>query len=90
MSSLTLPPPPPAVEVAAGAPVSRPRAVGVLGAGSLIGLVICSLAIVVIAAERPSFLAPATRPGFFPAWMARPLQGLWPVSPATVPSWSGS
>ena len=45
---------------------------------SLAGLVAASLVIVVIAAERPSLLAPTTRPGFFPGWMVGPLRGLWP------------
>jgi hypothetical protein len=49
-----------------------------LAAGSLLGLVAASLLIVVIAADRPSFLAPISRPGFFPIWMAGPLHGLWP------------
>jgi alpha-1,6-mannosyltransferase len=43
-----------------------------------VGLVASSLAVVLIAAERPSFLAPITRPGFFPGWMVGPLRGLWP------------
>jgi hypothetical protein len=45
---------------------------------SLAGLVTSSLAVVLIASERPSFLSPITRPGFFPAWMVGPLRGLWP------------
>jgi len=54
------------------------RAAQALGALSLIGLVAASGVIVAIAAERPSFLAPVTRPGFFPSWMVGPLRGLWP------------
>jgi Glycosyltransferase family 87 len=49
-----------------------------IAALSLLGLVASSLTVVLIAAERPSFLAPFTRPGFFPAWMVGPLRGLWP------------
>lgn len=43
--------------------------------------------VVVIAAQHPSFLAPTTRPGFFPGWLAGPLGGLWPgltIDPATL------
>ena len=46
-----------------------------IGAISLLGLVGSSLAVVLIASERPSFLAPVSRPGFFPAWMVGPLRG---------------
>ncbi len=41
-------------------------------------LVACSLAFVVIAANRPSLFAPTTHAGYFPGWMAGPLGGLWP------------
>jgi hypothetical protein len=51
----------------------------VLGATTLLALPALSLAVVLIAAERPSFLSPVTRPGFFPAWLAGPLRGLWPA-----------
>lgn len=57
-----------------------------IAAVSLLGLVASSLTVVLIAAERPSFLAPVTRPGFFPAWMVGPLRGLWPGLTAN-PSW---
>ncbi|MHB8659617.1 MAG: putative hexosyltransferase [Solirubrobacteraceae bacterium] len=64
------------------APADRPcaafRAARAAGGVSLVGLVASSLLVVVIAAERPSFLAPISRPGFFPGWMAGPLRGLWP------------
>ena len=49
-----------------------------MAAASLAGLIAGSLAIVAMAAERPSFLTPTSAPGFFPAWMAGPLRGLWP------------
>ena len=70
----------------------RARAVPLLGAGSLLGLVTCSLAIVTIAAERPSFLVPVSRPGFLPGWMAGPLHGLWPglTSDGTTLAWLAS
>ena len=45
---------------------------------ALAGLVVGSVLVVVIAAERPSFLTPTARPGAFPAWMSGPLHGLWP------------
>jgi len=61
----------------------RTRGVGriasnTLGACALGTIVLVLLAIVIAAAERPSFLSPFTRPGFFPRWMAGPLAGLWP------------
>jgi hypothetical protein len=81
VSSLTGPP----ATLPASAPVanetpSTPAALSLrmLGGGSLLGLIACSLVTVVIAAERPSLLAPVSRPGFFPVWMAGPLRGLWP------------
>jgi hypothetical protein len=36
------------------------------------------LLIVVMAADRPSFLSATTHSHFFPGWMAGPLGGLWP------------
>ncbi|MBA3807208.1 MAG: hypothetical protein H0X28_02245 [Solirubrobacterales bacterium] len=45
---------------------------------SLLGLLAGSLLVVVIAAERPSFLTPLSERGFFPPWLAGPLHGLWP------------
>ena len=56
----------------------RIRVIAALGAASLLGLVVASLTVVLIAAERPSFLGPTTRPGSFPSWMVGPLPGLWP------------
>ncbi len=48
------------------------------GAVALGAIVLLVLAIVLAAAERPSFLSPFTHPGFFPSWMAGPLAGLVP------------
>ena len=69
--------------LSAAAVSPRGRSLGALcapaiAAVSLLGLVASSLTVVLIAAERPSFLAPVTSPGFFPAWMVGPLRGLWP------------
>ena len=61
------------------APVSD-RALSVLGAISLLGLAASSLTFVAIAANRPSFLVPPSRSGFFALWMVGPLRGLWPGS----------
>ena len=61
------------------APVSD-RALSVLGAVSLLGLAAFSLTFVAIAANRPSFLVPPSRSGFFALWMVGPLRGLWPGS----------
>ncbi len=71
---------------------ARAHAVPALGAGSLLGLVACSLATVTIAAQRPSFLVPVSRPGFLPGWMAGPLHGLWPglTSSGTALAWLAS
>ena len=49
-----------------------------LAAGSLAAIVVLSLFIVLIAANRPSLLAPTTHTGFYPHWMAGPLGGLLP------------
>ena len=61
------------------APVSD-RALSVLGAISLLGLAASSLTFVAIAANRPSFLAPPSRSGFFALWMVGSFAGLWPGS----------
>ena len=45
---------------------------------ALVVIVVCSLLVVVLAAERPSALSPTTHAGFFPHWMAGPLGGIWP------------
>jgi hypothetical protein len=44
---------------------------------SLAAIVALCLLVVVIAANRPSLLAPATHDNFYPRWMAGPLGGLW-------------
>ncbi|HLH15320.1 MAG TPA: hypothetical protein VKV16_11060, partial [Solirubrobacteraceae bacterium] len=48
----------------------------VLGAGALGTIVLLSLLIVLVAANRPSLLTPTTHSGYFPRWMAGPLGGL--------------
>lgn len=45
---------------------------------ALTAIVVVSLLVVVVAADRPSFLTPLSHTGFFPAWIAGPLGGLWP------------
>ncbi len=45
---------------------------------SLAAIPLISLLVVVMAADRPSGLAPTTHTGYFPGWMAGPLGGLWP------------
>ena len=56
---------------------------GVLALASILAL---SLFVVLMAANRPSVLAPTTHAGFFPQWMAGPLGGLLPgfTSDATI------
>ena len=49
-----------------------------IGALALLAIVLCSLLIVVMAADRPSILSPTTHANFYPRWMAGPLGGLWP------------
>ena len=52
---------------------------GVLqGTLALASIVALSLFVVLIAANRPSILAPTTHTGYFPRWMAGPLGGLLP------------
>jgi hypothetical protein len=41
-------------------------------------IVVLSLLVVVMAANRPSLLSPTTHNDYFPHWMAGPLGGLWP------------
>lgn len=48
------------------------------GAVCLVVLVLCSLAIVLMAANRPSVLSATSHAGYFPHWMAGPLGGLTP------------
>jgi len=52
-----------------------------IGALSLLVIVAGCALIVVIAADRPSILAPQSNTNFFPHWMAGPLGGLWPGLP---------
>ena len=54
------------------------RILRVIGGALLVGLVAIALLIVVIAADRPSFLAPTTNNQFFPRWLAGPLGGMVP------------
>ncbi|HEY4895199.1 MAG TPA: hypothetical protein VII01_03840, partial [Solirubrobacteraceae bacterium] len=49
-----------------------------LGAAALGAIVMLSLLIVVMAANRPSLLSPTSHTAYFPRWMAGPLGGLWP------------
>jgi hypothetical protein len=49
-----------------------------LGAVALAAIVALSLLVVVMAADRPSWMASTTHANFFPRWMAGPLGGLWP------------
>ena len=49
-----------------------------LGAVSLLGLTSVTLTFLAIAANRPSFLVPPSRSGFFALWMVGPFRGLWP------------
>jgi hypothetical protein len=49
-----------------------------IGAGILVGIVLCVALIVLAAADRPSILSAPTHVGYFPHWLAGPLGGLWP------------
>ncbi len=52
---------------------------GVLvGALSLVAILALSIFVVLVAANRPSVIAPTTHTGFFPGWMAGPLGGMLP------------
>jgi len=57
---------------------ARPDTRAALAALALLAIVVCSLLIVLMAADRPSFLSATTHSYFFPGWMAGPLGGLWP------------
>lgn len=50
----------------------------ILAALGLTALVLLSLLIVIMAANRPSLLSPTTHNDYYPRWMAGPLGGLWP------------
>ena len=67
-----------AVRGALGAQRLRTGAARRVGAGSLAAVVVLSLFIVLIAANRPSLLAPTSHSGFYPHWMSGPLGGLLP------------
>ncbi len=49
---------------------------GVIGTSALAAIVLCSVMVVVVAADRPSLFSATTHTGFFPHWMAGPLGGL--------------
>ncbi len=49
-----------------------------LGSLALASIVMLSLFVVLMAADRPSILSPTTHTGYFPRWMAGPLGGLLP------------
>jgi hypothetical protein len=49
-----------------------------LGTLALLAIVAGGALIVVLAADRPSFLSAPSHAHFFPRWMAGPLGGLWP------------
>jgi hypothetical protein len=61
----------------AGALVGAERSVRT-GALAMLAIVVLSLLVVVMAANRPSLLSPTTHTNFYPRWMAGPLGGLWP------------
>jgi len=67
-----------AVRGALGAQRLRTGAARRVGAVSLGAIVALSLFIVLIAANRPSLLAPTSHTGFYPHWMSGPLGGLLP------------
>ncbi|HEY2217232.1 MAG TPA: hypothetical protein VGH21_07030 [Solirubrobacteraceae bacterium] len=48
------------------------------GAVCLIAIVLCSAAVVLMAANRPSILSATSHAGYFPHWMTGPLGGLLP------------
>ncbi|HTA05834.1 MAG TPA: hypothetical protein VK774_05685, partial [Solirubrobacteraceae bacterium] len=48
------------------------------GAVCLIAIALCSVAVVLMAANRPSILSATSHPGYFPHWMTGPLGGLLP------------
>jgi hypothetical protein len=56
----------------------RTGAGGLICALALTAILLCSLFLVILVADRPSGLSPITHNNFFPRWMAGPLGGLWP------------
>jgi hypothetical protein len=57
---------------------ARCSAAAWIGAAALLTIVVCSLLVVLMVADRPSILAATTHTNFFPHWMAGPLGGLLP------------
>jgi hypothetical protein len=57
-------------------PLSATRSDLLLGGVSLLVIVLASLFVVMIAANRPSLLSPTTHANFYPRWMAGPLGGM--------------
>jgi hypothetical protein len=57
---------------------ARADAGAITGALSLLAIVAISAFVVLVAANRPSLIAPTTHIGFFPGWMAGPLGGMLP------------
>lgn len=45
---------------------------------ALSAIVLCIAVVVLLAANRPSFLSAPSHVGFFPGWLAGPLGGMWP------------
>jgi hypothetical protein len=64
-----------------GAIANAPAAAWV-AALALGAILLLSLLLVMMAADRPSGLSPTTHTNFFPRWMAGPLGGLWPEMPS--------
>ncbi len=62
----------------AEAPAATRRATRI-GVASLLTIIVGSVLMVVVAADRPTF--PPTHAHFFPNWLAGPLGGLWPGFP---------
>ncbi|HMD56092.1 MAG TPA: hypothetical protein VKG82_01330 [Solirubrobacteraceae bacterium] len=58
--------------------VARANAGTWVAIGALSVIVLLSVVVVLMAAERPSGLTPTSQTNYFPAWMAGPLGGLWP------------
>jgi hypothetical protein len=62
-----------------GFKASEGTATAELGAAvALASIVLLSLFVVLMAANRPSVLSPTTHDNYYPHWMAGPLGGLWP------------
>ncbi|HVR05079.1 MAG TPA: hypothetical protein VMS02_03485, partial [Solirubrobacteraceae bacterium] len=49
-----------------------------IAAVALATLVLCTAIVVLVAANRPSFLSAPSHVGFFPHWLAGPFGGVWP------------